>query len=78
MHSIWNFAQGHFYGIKVSGIDSSCSVLNSVFVEGKELINGGNFGIEGGITDTIIHVLAIVVLLLIPAKYTKKETATVE
>ena len=45
IHSIWNFAQGHFYGIKVSGMDSSCSLLNSVFVDGKDLINGGNFGI---------------------------------
>ena len=78
IHSIWNFAQGHFYGIKVSGIDTSCSVLNSVFVDGKDLINGGTFGIEGGIADTIIHVLAIIILLLIPAKYAKKETENAE
>ena len=78
IHSMWNFSQGHFYGIKVSGMDSSCSLLNSVFVDGKDLINGGNFGVEGGIIDTIVHILAIVILLLIPAKYTKKETTNVE
>lgn len=77
IHSIWNFAQGHFYGIKVSGMETSCSILNTTFIEGKELINGGNFGIEGGLVDTIVHVLAIVILLLIPAKYTKKETKAV-
>lgn len=76
IHSIWNFAQGHFYGIKVSGIETSCSVLGSVPTEGRSLINGGAFGLEGGLAVTTILVLGTVILLLIPAKYAKKETET--
>lgn len=74
IHSIWNFAQGHFYGIKVSGIETSCSVLGSVPTEGRSLINGGAFGLEGGLAVTAVLVLGTVILLLIPAKYAKKET----
>lgn len=74
IHSIWNFAQGHFYGIKVSGIETSCSVLGSVPTEGRSLINGGAFGLEGGLAVTVVLVLGTVILLLIPAKYAKKET----
>lgn len=74
IHSIWNFAQGHFYGIKVSGIETSCSVLGSVPTEGRSLINGGAFGLEGGLAVTIVLVLGTVILLLIPAKYAKKES----
>lgn len=76
IHSIWNFAQGHFYGIKVSGIETSCSVLGSVPTEGRSLINGGAFGLEGGLAVTVVLVLGTVILLLIPAKYAKKETET--
>ena len=76
IHSIWNFAQGHFYGIKVSGIETSCSVLGSVPTEGRSLINGGAFGLEGGLAVTAVLVLGTVILLLIPAKYAKKETET--
>lgn len=72
IHSIWNFAQGHFYGIKVSGIETSCSVLGSVPTEGRSLINGGAFGLEGGLAVTVVLVLGTVILLLIPAKYAKK------
>lgn len=72
IHSIWNFAQGHFYGIKVSGIETSCSVLGSVPTEGRSLINGGAFGLEGGLAVTAVLVLGTVILLLIPAKYAKK------
>lgn len=76
IHSIWNFAQGHFYGIKVSGIETSCSVLGSVPTEGRSLINGGAFGLEGGLAVTAVLILGTVILLLIPAKYAKKETET--
>ena len=77
IHSIWNFVQGHFYGIRVSGMEASCTILDSIPVEGRSLINGGDFGLEGGLAVTIVLVLGTVILLLIPAKYTKKETETV-
>lgn len=68
IHSIWNFVQGNFYGIKVSGMETSCTVFDSLVVEGKSLINGGDFGLEGGLAVTIVLVIGTIILLLIPAK----------
>ncbi len=69
IHSIWNFVQGNFYGIKVSGMETSCTVFDSLVVEGKSLINGGDFGLEGGLAVTIVLVIGTIILLLIPARY---------
>ena len=69
IHSIWNFVQGNFYGIKVSGMETSCTVFDSLVVDGKSLINGGDFGLEGGLAVTIVLVIVTVILLLMPAKY---------
>lgn len=69
IHSVWNFVQGNFYGIKVSGNDVLDSIFISTSIPGKELINGGVFGAEGGIANSIITVLAIVTLLM----YMKKK-----
>ena len=38
MHSIWNFVQGNFYGIKVSGLNIADSVFVSTSVPGKNLL----------------------------------------
>lgn len=69
IHSIWNLVQGNVYGIKVSGMESSCTILSSTMIEGKELINGGAFGLEGGIAVTIVLVVGTALLCL----YKKKE-----
>lgn len=64
VHSIWNFTQGNFYGVQVSGMAKTASVLDSTMVEGKELVNGGAFGLEGGLGVTIVLVVGILVLYL--------------
>lgn len=64
LHSIWNLAQGNFYGIRVSGMQTSCSALTSEMVAGRELINGGDFGLEGGLAVTIVLVLGSLILLM--------------
>ena len=68
VHSVWNFVQGNFYGIKVSGMTTTCSVLESVSVAGKDVLNGGEFGLEGSIAVTIVLVVGILILLMMPAK----------
>ena len=73
IHSIWNFVQGNFYGIKVSGMETSCTVFESLVVDGKTVINGGDFGLEGGLAVTLVLMIGTVILLLSPAKY-KAET----
>lgn len=68
LHSIWNFVQGNFYGIKVSGIETSCTVFGSVTTEGRGLIHGGAFGMEGGLATTVVLVAGTLFLLTRKAK----------
>lgn len=70
LHTAWNFVQGNFFGISVSGMTGTPSILASTSKEGflNELINGGAFGLEGGLAVTLVLVLATVVMLFIPAK----------
>ena len=62
-HSIWNFVQGNFYGIQVSGNKLQNSIFASVFDENLSFINGGSFGIEGGIGVTLVLVISISIVL---------------
>ncbi len=75
VHSIWNFVQGNFYGIKVSGMESSCSVFASTMTEGRDLIHGGAFGLEGGLAVTLVLVAGTIFLLTKPAKDAVEEIA---
>lgn len=70
LHSMWNFAQGNFFGIPVSGIIGSPSPLVSTPEAGawQELINGGAFGLEAGLAVTAILVPACVIVIFLPTK----------
>ena len=63
LHSIWNLVQGNVYGIRVSGMQSNCTILSSEMVAGRELINGGDFGLEGGLAVTIVLVAGTLIML---------------
>ncbi len=78
MHSIWNMVQGNFYGVLVSGGDAGTTIFSTTFVAGKELFNGGDFGLEGGLGVTLTYVIGIIIMLLIPSfvKETKKPVET--
>lgn len=64
LHSIWNFVQGNFYGVQVSGLTIADSVLTTSVNEKMKLINGGSFGAEGGLATTIVLCLSIGGLLI--------------
>lgn len=64
LHTMWNFVQGNFYGVRVSGLSMSDSVLVTNAVEENALMNGGSFGAEGGLATTIVQLLCIGGLLL--------------
>lgn len=79
IHSVWNFVQGNFYGVLVSGIDSGSSVFRFVSKDGFEWINGGSFGMEGGIATTIILTVSIIIVLCMkPRTDEKSEKALTE
>ena len=68
VHSIWNLVQGNFYGISVSGNQAMPSVMHTTFVSGKEIWNGGSFGLEGGLCVTAVLVAGSLLLCLIPSR----------
>lgn len=61
-HAIWNWLQGNFYGLEVSGRKESISLLN-LQETGPDWLTGGKFGPEGGFVVTIILLLGIVILI---------------
>ena len=62
-HSAWNFFQGNFYGIKVSGMDMNSSVLHFVSDPSRAYLNGGDFGMEGSFLCTVLLTLCILLTL---------------
>lgn len=72
MHSAWNFVQGSVVGVEVSGLTG----MERVFIgtlKGSEWINGGSFGLEGGLCVTIVEVIAIAVMLVLIQRKQKKQ-----
>lgn len=63
IHSIWNFTQGNFYGISVSGTGSTESVFRTTAESSSIILTGGNFGIEGSIITTVVLVIGIAAVL---------------
>lgn len=63
IHSMWNFSQGNIYGISVSGTGTGESLIKSDMKECMKILNGGDFGIEGGIITSIVLVSAILLVL---------------
>lgn len=63
VHSIWNFVQGNILGIQVSGMRQQPTLFTTVLKPEKQLMNGGNFGAEGGIAVTLVLGIAIAILL---------------
>ena len=63
MHSIWNLVQGNFWGLRVSGMGTQCSIFSSTMIEDKSIINGGAFGPEGGLGVSVVLLVGIGVLL---------------
>lgn len=55
-HITWNLFQGVVYGMPVSGLDIP-GIITTRFTE-DNIINGGSFGIEGGVLTTVVTLLS--------------------
>lgn len=64
LHSIWNFAQGNIFGILVSGMKTSTSVFSFESTTSGSLINGGTFGLEGGLAVTFVLLVSTAIVLI--------------
>ncbi len=71
-HTIWNFSQGNFYGLPVSGINVGDTVFR-MSLSGSKLINGGDFGLEAGLGCTVVCILWILALLFVLNPFAKKK-----
>jgi hypothetical protein len=71
---MWNFAQGNLFGIPVSGIQGLPSPLSSQLEGGmlRELLNGGPFGLEGGLAVTVVLLAGCAVVLIAPTKRSER------
>lgn len=71
IHSVWNFLQGNFYGMSVSGAYRVDSVFITESHSSNDFISGGAFGAEGNIFTTIVLVVAIAAVLVKISKQQK-------
>ena len=67
LHFMWNWMQGAFFGIEVSGItDITTAPLLTEFDRGPIWLTGENYGIEGGIVCTIALIVFILLIWFLP------------
>lgn len=63
LHSAWNFAQGNIFGYLVSGNNAPGPKFLEISYSVHDIINGGNFGPEGGIITSIILTISIITFI---------------
>lgn len=68
IHSLWNFAQGNVFGVAVSGMGDNPTVFHLDTTQGSAWINGGSFGLEGGLAVTVVLLIGILLVLLTKTK----------
>ncbi len=67
IHLMWNWLQGAFFGIPVSGVTTlTTAPLLQQTDKGVQLITGGDYGIEGGIACTITIITSAILIWFAP------------
>jgi uncharacterized protein len=67
LHLAWNWFQGAFYGINVSGLTQIApNPLFRAVDTGPIWLTGGHYGIEGGITCTIALIISTLLIWFLP------------
>ena len=62
-HGVWNWAQGNFFGVAVSGHTVNDSIFAFTPNEGSiDLLTGGAFGIEGSLVTSAVLLVATLIL----------------
>lgn len=64
LHGAWNFTQGNFFGVAVSGKTTGASLFQFTSKVGSpDWISGGAFGTEGSLFSSIVLAIGIAYLL---------------
>ncbi len=67
LHFAWNWVQGAFFGIEVSGLTNlTPAPLFTEIDSGPKWITGGDYGLEGGIACTVALVLSTIAIWFLP------------
>ncbi|KAA0253374.1 MAG: CPBP family intramembrane metalloprotease [Chloroflexi bacterium] len=62
-HTVWNWVQGNFFGLQVSGTSAGGGMVFNLMETGEDWLTGGAFGPEGGLAVTMVLVVSIAVML---------------
>ena len=75
IHLMWNWMQGAFFGIEVSGLtDVTSSPLLREIDRGPAWLTGENYGIEAGISCTIALIVSTAAIYFWPGKTKQPES----
>jgi uncharacterized protein len=67
LHLMWNWMQGAFFGIEVSGMTTLVTApLLKEIDSGPVWLTGSTYGVEGGIVTTIAILTSMVVIYVLP------------
>jgi len=67
MHLMWNWMQGAFFGIEVSGLtDITSAPLLKEIDRGPAWLTGENYGIEAGVACTVALIVSTIVIARLP------------
>lgn len=67
-HSAWNWAQGNFFGLAVSGNQARGGMLFDLMETGPDWFTGGAFGPEGGLAVTLMLLAGMAAMLAWPGR----------
>ena len=68
LHSIWNFILFSILGLNLSGNDETTAAVFDVRSVGKNVLNGGEYGIEASIITAAVLAIAVLIMLLLRKK----------
>ncbi len=75
LHLMWNWMQGAFFGIEVSGLTDIVSTpLLKEIDSGPTWLTGTTYGIEGGIACTVAIILSGVAIHFLPLSKAEKDS----
>ena len=72
-HSAWNFAQSNIFGQSTSGLYLLPSVFKMTVPSGKNMISGGDYGVEASVVTTVLIIAAILIAIRMKALEIKQQ-----
>ncbi len=64
IHTVWNWAQGNLFGFEVSGQVAPGGTLFNLMEVGPDVVTGGSFGPEGGLSVTAVLIFSCLAVWL--------------